>query len=515
MVNEVIKNLLLEAANHHKNGNLSALEEILKKIILIDPNFQEAYYNLGKLSENKKEYQKAITFYKKSLELSPKHLNSIINLTNCYEDINKINEAIKLIEKACDLYPTKSEVYFTKGRLLHKKQEIDKAFYAYKKSLEINNNFDLARLAMAQIEKNRGNFKEAKKIFKKLIKSDLYKGRVYYEIIDFLDKNEIDEGIKELKNFENNIDENSDEKIFLYFALGKMFEKIKKYDEAIHSYNLGNKCKSEKINYSINFDEERFNYLKKVVKKFISMKSSIGHRSCKPVFIIGMPRSGTTLIERIISSHSKVFGCGELVFFSSFLKKLNLTGKNILEDFNNLSSKNFSNIGKLYVEEIEKFSKKSKYITNKLPQNFLDLGLIKLSLPNAKIIHCERNSIDTCFSCYKTNFTEGNYYSYKFEDLGSFYLLYKKQMEFYKKNFGKDILNIKYENVINDLEVETKKILKYLDLPFENNCIEFYKNKDPIYTASLVQARKPIYKNSIDSWKIYKDSLKPLTDIIG
>ena len=147
-----------------------------------------------------------------------------------------------------------------------------------------------------------------------------------------------------------------------------------------------------------------------------------------------------------------------------------------------------------------------------MPGNFINIGLIKLSLPNAKIIHCERNSLDTCFSCYKTYFTEGNPYSYSLEELGSFYMLYEKQMNYYQEVFGQQILNIKYEEVVANTKKETKKILDYLNLNFEENCLEFYKNKRPIQTASVVQARKPVYKSSINSWMKYKDFLKPLTD---
>ena len=179
---------------------------------------------------------------------------------------------------------------------------------------------------------------------------------------------------------------------------------------------------------------------------------------------------------------------------------------------NNLTEKSFFNIGKIYIDEIEKISKKNKYLTNKLPGNFINIGLIKLSLPNAKIIHCERNPLDTCFSCYKTFFTEGHAYCYSLEELTSFYMLYEKQMEYYKKIFGKQILNVKYEDVINNIKNETKKILDYLDLSFEESCLEFYKNKRPIQTASLVQARKPVFKSSINYWVKYKNFLKPLTD---
>ena len=510
--NKKIQKLLIQAANYQKDNRLEDLEKVLKKIILIDPNYFPAFFNLGKLFEIKKKHEKAIEFYKKSLEIKPNHLVSIINLINCYEDINKLDKAIKISEDSCKLHPDKYEVYYTFGRLTSKKGgNLDKVYNAYKKTLSINNNFIPAKIGLGQIYKSKGNFSEAKKTFQEIIDSNSNEIKAYYEIIDFLDDKEIKKNIENLEILEKNNKQRDHEKIFLYFTMGKMFEKISKYEKSIHYYNLGNDLKRKYSDYSIDYDKKRFDAIKKTIDKFgTNKKKCIGHKSSRPIFIVGMPRSGTTFIELIISSHSKIFGGGEFFFFTdNFQKKQNLENKkNFLKIINDLTEKDFSDIGKIYVDQIEKISKKNKYFTNKMPGNFINIGLIKLSLPNAKFIHCERNPLDTCFSCYKTFFSQGNLYSYSLEELGSFYNLYEKQMDYYKKVFAQEILNIKYEEVVSDVKKETKKILGFLDLNFEEICLEFYKNKRSIYTASVVQARKPIYKNSINSWRNYKNFLK-------
>ena len=514
--NEKIQKLLIESVNLQKSGRLDELEKVLREITNIDSNYHPALFNLGRLSEKKKKYIEAIKFYKKTLKINPAHLESMINLANCYEDINELDKAVKVLDKVCKLYPDKYEVHFSLARLCHiKKKDFDKAYNAYKKTLFIKNNFKLAKMGLGEIYKFKGNFNEAKKTFQGIIDSNRNEIRAYYEIADFLDDKEIKKNIKNLEILENDNKQKDGNKIYLYFTMGKMFEKINKYDKAIHYYNLGNNLKRKYIDYSIDYDEKRFDALKKTIDKFgTNKKKNMGHKSSKPVFIVGMPRSGTTLIEQIISSHSKIFGGGELFPFANFFQKeQNLeSNKTLLEVLNSLVEKNFFNIGKTYVDKIEKISKGSKHLTNKLPGNFINIGLIKLSLPNARIIHCERNPLDTCFSCYKTIFTEGNDFSYSLEELGSFYILYEKQMDYYKKIFGQQILNIKYENVVADIEKETRKILDFLDVDFEESCIKFYKNKRSIHTASVIQARKPIYKNSINSWMNYKDFLKPLTD---
>ena len=515
--NKKIKELLIKAQNFHKDNRLEDLEKVLKEIILIDPNYFPAFFNLGKLFEISKKHEKAIEFYKKALEINPNHFDAILNLINCYEDIDKLDQAIKISEASCKIHPDRYEVYYTLGRLNHKhKINLDHAYNAYKKSLLLNNNFKHAKWSLGKVSKNIGNFIEAKKIFQEIIDSDRNAIKAYYEIIDFLNDKEIKKNIKNLEILEKNNKQTDTEKVVLYFTMGKMFEKINNHEKSIHYYNLGNNLKRKYSEYSIDYDVKRFDALKETIDKFgTNKRKEIGYKSELPVFIVGMPRSGTTLLEQIISSHSKIFGGGELYFFSNFSEKKQNSEKNFIETLDNLSKKDFFYIGKKYVDKIEKISKTNKYFTNKLPGNFVNIGLIKLCLPNAKIIHIERNSLDTCFSCYKTFFSEGNLFSYSLEELGSFYKLYEEQMNYYKKVFGKEILNINYEELVVDTEKETKKILKYLDLDFEKTCLEFYKNKRPVYTASLVQARKPIYKNSINYWKNYENFLKPLIDKIN
>ena len=285
---------------------------MLREITNIDSNYHPALFNLGRLSEKKKKYIKAIKFYKKTLKINPAHLDSMINLANCYEDINELDKAVKVLDKVCKLYPDKYEVHFSLARLCHiKKKDFDKAYNAYKKTLFIKNNFKLAKMGLGEIYKFKGNFNEAKKTFQGIIDSNRNEIRAYYEIADFLDDKEIKKNIKNLEILENDNKQKDGNKIYLYFTMGKMFEKINKYDKAIHYYNLGNNLKRKYIDYSIDYDEKRFDALKKTINKFgTNKKKNMGHKSSKPIFIVGMPRSGTTLIEQIISSHSKIFGGG-------------------------------------------------------------------------------------------------------------------------------------------------------------------------------------------------------------
>ncbi len=513
-LNKEVKDLMIEASNLHKSGKLEELENVLRKIVDIDNNYYPALFNIARLLEIKKNILEAIKFYKKVIEINSNHLESFVNLANCYEDINEMEEAVKVLEKACKLFPDNHEVYYSSARLCHQRNiDIEKALNYYKKTLSINSDFVLAQHGLGQIYKIKGDFNEAKEIFKKIIHSNPNNMSACYDITDILNEDEINKDIKRLKLIDiKNL--NDINKIFFYLSMAKRYEIIKNYEKSFYYYDLGNNLKKKYSNFSIDNENDRFDVVKKITEKFkFNIKKNIGNKSSKPIFIIGMPRSGTTLVEQIISSHSKVEGGGEFCNFTDFFQKLNPErNKNLYEVLKSLTEKNISDVGKMYLDTIEKISNKKDYFTNKMPGNFINIGLIKLCLPNAKIIHCKRNAVDTCLSCYKTYFTEGNTFTYSLSDLGDYYNFYKKQMKYYKEVFNQEILDIEYENIVSNIENETKKVLNFLNIDFEKSCLEFYKNKRLIHSASVTQVRKPIYKSSINSWNNYKKYLNPLTE---
>ena len=235
-----------------------------------------------------------------------------------------------------------------------------------------------------------------------------------------------------------------------------------------------------------------------------------GCEDSSAIFIVGMPRSGTTLIEQILSSHPDVFGGDELDLIPDLINK-NFGKRNPSIFFQGVAEfdmKNLKKIGLEYIKNIKEKSKGSKKITDKLPVNFLNIGFIKLILPNAKIVHCYRNSQDNCFSIYKNLFTSGKItFAYDLNEIIEYYQLYKNLMNYWNDIFHDKIYNIKYENLVNNTNVNINNLLKYCNLSFNDKCLNFHNNKRKINTASDVQARNKIYKSSIESWKKYENQL--------
>jgi len=311
---------------------------------------------------------------------------------------------------------------------------------------------------------------------------------------------------------------NENQSVNLSFALAKAYEDMNRIEESFNYLEKGNKIKRKNLQFNIDQEIKLFTSIKENFKKINFSEFKEKHNLKKNIiFILGMPRSGTTLVEQIISSHPHVFGSGELPYLSKIIK-------DELMENNELSNKKIENLMKdkhlvnnlreQYYTYLEKFNANEDYLTDKAPLNFRWIGLIKILFPNAKIIHCSRNSKDNCLSLYKNLFEGGLNFSYDQKELGTYYNLYSDLMNFWKNLSTNLFFEAAYENIVNNQEVESKKIIEFCGLVWDPKCLSFYKNKSPIKTMSTAQARQPIYKSSVKSYEKFESFLKTLNTII-
>ena len=302
----------------------------------------------------------------------------------------------------------------------------------------------------------------------------------------------------------------------MHFALGKAYEVKKDFDKSFKNYYEGNKVKKGLIKYS---SDDTTDNTKRILNFFNKEniqkleKSSTGDRD--PIFVLGMPRSGSTLVDQIISSHSKVDGTQELPNIIKIAAELNSNNqKNYPEVLKDLDESKLSNLGKDYISETAWARDSAPFFIDKMPNNFIHIGLIKTILPNAKIIDTRRDPMDTCFSCFKQFFARGQLFTYSLEDLGNYYTDYIRAMNHWHNVYGKDIYTVHYDNVINETEETIRELIDYCELPFEKECLEFYNSSRPVKTPSAEQVRQPIYKSGLNYWKNYEKHLSPLKKII-
>jgi hypothetical protein len=307
-----------------------------------------------------------------------------------------------------------------------------------------------------------------------------------------------------------------DEKVFMHFALAKAYEDEEDFKKSFEHYKKGNDHKHTKSMFNLkDFEIECQNQKEVCTKDLFETKKDWGFESSEPIFILGLPRVGSTLIEQIISSHSSVDATHELPNIIATALKLNKRQIQNMESrypdiLLGLSDPQLKLIGENYVKDAEVFRSKGIYFIDKMPNNFKHIGLISLILPNAKIIDIRRNSMSACFSCYKQLFAEGQEFTYNLENLAGYYNGYVDLMKHWNEVLPNKILSINYEDVVNNFEISVKKILDYCELPFEKACLEFYKSKRSVKTPSAEQVRQPIYTSGMDYWKNYEPYLDDL-----
>ena len=307
-----------------------------------------------------------------------------------------------------------------------------------------------------------------------------------------------------------------EEKAFMHFALGKAYEDREKFNLSFEHYKAGNQIKKNKALFNIDDFERDCNNQKDVcTNELFEMKKDWGSENKAPIFILGLPRVGSTLIEQILSSHSMVEATHELPNIISTALRLNeRKAQDITSRYPDillsLSAPQLKMIGDKYISDSEVFRTDKQYFLDKMPNNFRHIGLIKLILPNAKIIDIRRSSMSACFACYKQLFAEGQEFTYDLKDLAGYYNNYVELMDHWNKVLPNQILSINYEDVVNNFEESVNQILEYCEIPFENECLEFYKSKRSVKTPSAEQVRQPIYKSGMDYWKNYETYLDEL-----
>ena len=449
------------------NRTDEALENF-NKGLKIDPSYALIYNNMGTIFFNKKEYSKAENFYKKSCEFNNKLAEPRNNLGNLYIKLNDYKNAISSYEDAIKVNNKFYIAYYNLGLAYKHIGDFSNSLTNLNESIKINSKFLTAHRSISQLikyTKENDHFKLLNEIY-------------------------LNDKIKK------------EEKTELSFALGKAYDDIKDFDNAFKYFEEGNNQRRKTIKFSMNKEKEEFSKIKETFnsKLFHKFNNPI-NKDDSAIFVLGMPRSGTTLVEQILSSHNKVYGGDELNFIPNLINDYfgNVT------QIANIREKDIKEISSKYVNLIKNISNNSSKITDKLPVNFKWIGFIKILLPNAKIIHCKRNAKDNCMSIFKNYFVNVKLdFAYKIDEIVSFYNLYSDLMNYWKKILPNAIIDIDYDKLVADPDKQIPQLIKSSGLDWDKKCMEFYKTNRPIKTASDTQARSKIYKTSLKSWENYK-----------
>lgn len=554
--NLTVEQAFAKAQEMFHAGQLSQSEGICRKIIEAQPDYHPAYFQLGLIAaqvgkmgvaanmigqaihidHNMFQYHravcevfrrlgqvdKAIHHGRQAIELAPEDSESYYNLGIALNDGGQFEEAVRSYEQALRLNPNHGLSANNLGSCYEKIGDEDKAVEAYRKSIAVNPKHAEAQNNLGAILSARGELEEAKACFAAAIEGNPHFIHAHYNLSSLKKYTDDDPHLAILEGLLAQAEQmHGDSRIRFWFAIGKAWEDTKKYDQAFNAYQRGNTLKRNTFDYDVAVTE---NIGKEIIAKFDENFAQKTFKACDdptPVFIVGMPRSGTTLIEQILSSHSQVYGAGELQDFNQAL--LDLQNHSDDQDSGRymdwlLASDDalLKELGEAYIQRLRSHSKDAKRISDKMPGNVFYVGLIHKALPNAKIIHSMRDPIDICVSNYSRLFNESMPFAYDLEELGRYCKTCDALMAHWKAVLPEGtILDMRYEDNVADLETQARKLIHFCDLDWEDECLDFHKNKRHVKTASISQVRQPIYKSSVERWKRYENYLQPLIKVVN
>jgi tetratricopeptide (TPR) repeat protein len=476
--------------------NLAA--DALEKAYALEPENPEIIKVMGNTFLEAKKFNKAIKFYNKRLELIPKdnlqlQTNVRLSLIEALNGADKTDEALKLCTTLIEQGHSDADAYLKQGHIYMVAGKKSEAAQSFRKVLAIDKNNSTAQIQLITLQK-------------------------------ITDPNIVDlDGLE--RSFTKAVQEKSvtpdPERINIGFALGKAYGDLGETAKAFNILSKANQLHETLYPYDTGYDDKLCFTVKHIFSPidFKTLNPDLTRPKTKKddkkmIFIVGMPRSGTSLVEQILASHSKVFGGGELTAMGE------ATGE-LLYHFSRqpdvkLTETAFGLIGQAYLDNISEIECSESIITDKMPHNFVRLGFIRAAFPEAKIIHINRDPMAVCWSNFKYQFkSRGMDYSYSLENLAHHYRTYLDLMNFWREKFGDAIYELDYEKLTTDQENETQNLLDFCNLDFESDCIDFHKTARNVRTASQVQVREKMYKNSSREWEAYASHLKPLLDGLG
>jgi len=488
-------------------GRLDEAEVSYKKAIELKTDYAEAHYNLANTLKELGRLDEAEVSYKKAIELKPDYAEAHNNLGMTLKELGRLDEAEVSYKQAIILKPD-FEAYYNLGNVLLILRRLNEAETSYRKVIILKPDYSEAYYYLGIILQDFGRLEEAEASYRKAIKLkpnyvEAHRGLTLMKKFDAQD-----EQYSKMKELYLDKNISKEQRCHINFGLAKACEDLGDFKQAFAHYCEGNELRKKVLNYNINQDVEMFRKIKsnypQIVQK--SLKPDKLTNNTMPIFIVGMPRSGTTLVEQIISSHSQVTGAGELNFVSQFGAAIS-TG---ITEKNNESLLDFRS---KYLDKLKNVSNGNLIVTDKTPQNFLYIGLLAAAFPEAKIIHVKRNPAAVCWANYKQYFASKSIgYCYAIDDVISYHKLYENLMVFWTNTLSKRIYNLDYELLTVNQESETRKLIEYLDLDWNEKFLSPQNNMRSVSTASNLQIRKKVYKGSSQQWKKYQPFLNGALD---
>jgi tetratricopeptide (TPR) repeat protein len=486
--------------------------------LAIKPDAAETRNNFGNVLAAQKQHADALPHYRRAIELRPDFFEAHNNLGNALAALQRHDEAIAYFDKALDINPGSTDAHCNLADALGRLNRHDEAIAHFRSALAIDPDMPEALAGHGFELMSAGSLDEARAQLERAIELAPHRTDFYHNLSVMRRYEAGDPHLAKMEALAAEMDSlPQDQQFVLHFALGKAYADFGAHEKAFHHLLQGNALKRRQVQYDEAGTFARFARVKAIfTAELLRQKQGSGDPSELPVFIVGMPRSGTTLVEQMLASHPLVFGAGELEHLSKILGRLeqpDSSGTPFPEMVPAMDGKALRNIGAEYLAALPSAGETLTRITDKMPANFRLIGMIRLILPNARIIHLQRNPVDTCLSCFSKNFTGSQSFSYDLAELGRYYRGYEDLMAHWRRVLPEGaMLEVQYEELVADFEPQARRILGYCGLEWDERCLAFHRTERAVRTASFVQVRQPIYGNAVGRWLPYKDMLGPLLE---
>jgi tetratricopeptide (TPR) repeat protein len=489
--------------------------DVLVKAINLNPRRAIAHCNIGFALFAMEQFEKAKMGFDEALKLDHNSSKAAQGLANYYSEKKQYNNAFEIINGALKSDQDNAELHCVLGNIYRAAEDTANALLSYNRSIELSSTLVTAFVAKGELLTELGELDEADALIKHALILDENNTAARLALLNLKKVSATDPNLQWLINESRLLPEQSPTKALpIHFTLGKCYDDIKQYDDAFKHYQAGCAIKRSRIHYDAAAHTQNTRDIHELFSKdYIDKMRGCGIDSNLPIFILGMPRSGTSLTEQIIASHPLVHGAGELPDLAILAKGGDTQYPASLEGF---TASDYLALGKEYIAGLHRRAPKAAHITDKMPANFRYIGLIHLALPSAKIVHINRNPVDTCLSGFSKQFKRGQHHSYDLTELGQYYHDYHELMAHWRAVLPDgSFYDIQYEDIVADTENQARKLIEYCGLPWDDACLDFHKLERSVKTASVTQVRKPIYNSSVERWRAYEQHLGPLFEGLG
>ncbi len=501
---------------HANRGEFAEAERLFRTALALEPNNAEVHNNLGRVLMALNQHGRAAASFRQALALRPEMVEADFNLGALHLKLGQRESGISHLRRALARRPDFSEALCLLAGALNEQGQGKEALTLLEGAIASRPRAAALHHALGRIRAELGDFEQARANFETAIDLSPGWGTPYYDLSLIHRFAADDPRLAVMERLLRNPAQLSlDGRIGLHLALHKSYADAGQYAAAFSHLLNANSVRRGAVQYDESAWMGRNRAMRRVFDaKFLAARAGQGHGARLPVFVLGFPRSGTTLVEQILASHPDVHGGGELPYIGEMIERVaksGASGAGYPQCFIDAEAATFAGLGAAYEDRLRQLAPAALRIVDKMPINYLHMGLIHLILPGAKIIHVGRDAMDTCLSCFENDFGERQAYSYDLGELGRCYAGYREMMEHWRLVLpAGTMLEVAYEDVVRDLEAQARRLVQYCELPWDDRCLRFHEAGRAVFTQSQAQVRRPLYSSSVGRWRMYERQLEPL-----